>query len=165
MLSNAFYRDQTNIWRSLQFDPAPRAGEPLVSRRVPDYFLVSGCLAYALSSTCSSRIIVMKRFNLINVHIFKTVQWLFRWAIKTYTFSPSSTSLSLVSLITASETFDKDQDSTIYEGSTGSNLTVFSSISATGLQLPYSCTWLFYISRGPVARLPWHSYVFLLPTN
>lgn len=26
---------------SLQFDPAPRAGEPLVSRRVPDYFLVS----------------------------------------------------------------------------------------------------------------------------
>jgi serine/threonine-protein phosphatase 2A catalytic subunit len=26
--------------RSLQFDPAPRAGEPLVSRRVPDYFLV-----------------------------------------------------------------------------------------------------------------------------
>lgn len=30
---------------SLQFDPAPRAGEPLVSRRVPDYFLVSvgGC--------------------------------------------------------------------------------------------------------------------------
>lgn len=25
---------------SLQFDPAPRAGEPLVSRRVPDYFLV-----------------------------------------------------------------------------------------------------------------------------
>ena len=26
--------------RSLQFDPAPRTGEPLVSRRVPDYFLV-----------------------------------------------------------------------------------------------------------------------------
>ena len=26
--------------RSLQFDPAPRAGEPLVSRRAPDYFLV-----------------------------------------------------------------------------------------------------------------------------
>jgi hypothetical protein len=26
---------------SLQFDPAPRAGEPLVSRRVPDYFRVS----------------------------------------------------------------------------------------------------------------------------
>lgn len=26
---------------SLQFDPAPRAGEPMVSRRVPDYFLVS----------------------------------------------------------------------------------------------------------------------------
>lgn len=25
---------------SLQFDPAPRAGEPMVSRRVPDYFLV-----------------------------------------------------------------------------------------------------------------------------
>ena len=30
-----------NINTSLQFDPAPRAGEPLVSRRVPDYFLVS----------------------------------------------------------------------------------------------------------------------------
>lgn len=30
-----------DFWRSLQFDPAPRAGEPLVSRRVPDYFLVS----------------------------------------------------------------------------------------------------------------------------
>ena len=30
-----------NFYRtSLQFDPAPRAGEPLVSRRVPDYFLV-----------------------------------------------------------------------------------------------------------------------------
>jgi hypothetical protein len=26
--------------RSLQFDPAPRTGEPLVTRRVPDYFLV-----------------------------------------------------------------------------------------------------------------------------
>jgi hypothetical protein len=33
------YRD-----RSLQFDPAPRAGEPLVSRRVPDYFLVNSPL-------------------------------------------------------------------------------------------------------------------------
>ena len=32
-------------WCSLQFDPAPRAGEPLVSRRVPDYFLVSASLA------------------------------------------------------------------------------------------------------------------------
>lgn len=31
----------TYAWLSLQFDPAPRAGEPLVSRRVPDYFLVS----------------------------------------------------------------------------------------------------------------------------
>lgn len=30
-----------NIVHSLQFDPAPRAGEPLVTRRVPDYFLVS----------------------------------------------------------------------------------------------------------------------------
>lgn len=30
---------------SLQFDPAPRANEPLVSRRVPDYFLVSGPLS------------------------------------------------------------------------------------------------------------------------
>ena len=28
------------VLHSLQFDPAPRAGEPLVSRRVPDYFLV-----------------------------------------------------------------------------------------------------------------------------
>lgn len=28
------------FFNSLQFDPAPRAGEPLVSRRVPDYFLV-----------------------------------------------------------------------------------------------------------------------------
>jgi hypothetical protein len=34
------------LWRrSLQFDPAPRAGEPLVSRRVPDYFLVSSNLS------------------------------------------------------------------------------------------------------------------------
>lgn len=24
---------------SLQFDPSPRAGEPMVSRRTPDYFL------------------------------------------------------------------------------------------------------------------------------
>jgi serine/threonine-protein phosphatase 2A catalytic subunit len=32
---------------SLQFDPAPRAGEPLVTRRVPDYFLV-GFHCYAL---------------------------------------------------------------------------------------------------------------------
>jgi hypothetical protein len=24
---------------SLQFDPCPRAGEPMVSRRTPDYFL------------------------------------------------------------------------------------------------------------------------------
>jgi len=31
----------SNRDRSLQFDPAPRAGEPLVSRRVPDYFLVN----------------------------------------------------------------------------------------------------------------------------
>ena len=30
----------TDVLQSLQFDPAPRAGEPLVSRRVPDYFLV-----------------------------------------------------------------------------------------------------------------------------
>ena len=30
----------TDCTLSLQFDPAPRAGEPLVSRRVPDYFLV-----------------------------------------------------------------------------------------------------------------------------
>lgn len=29
------------LLNSLQFDPAPRANEPLVSRRVPDYFLVS----------------------------------------------------------------------------------------------------------------------------
>jgi hypothetical protein len=32
----------TRSFLSLQFDPAPRAGEPLVSRRVPDYFLVCG---------------------------------------------------------------------------------------------------------------------------
>jgi hypothetical protein len=25
--------------QSLQFDPCPRAGEPMVSRRTPDYFL------------------------------------------------------------------------------------------------------------------------------
>ena len=31
---------------SLQFDPAPRAGEPLVSRRVPDYFLVKFHLSH-----------------------------------------------------------------------------------------------------------------------
>jgi len=31
---------------SLQFDPAPRAGEPLVTRRVPDYFLVSSGLLF-----------------------------------------------------------------------------------------------------------------------
>jgi len=31
---------------SLQFDPAPRAGEPLVTRRVPDYFLVSSSLFF-----------------------------------------------------------------------------------------------------------------------
>lgn len=34
----------TNTIRSLQFDPAPRVGEPLVTRRVPDYFLVSQSL-------------------------------------------------------------------------------------------------------------------------
>ena len=27
------------ILYSLQFDPCPRAGEPMVSRRTPDYFL------------------------------------------------------------------------------------------------------------------------------
>jgi hypothetical protein len=32
---------ELTLYYSLQFDPAPRAGEPLVSRRVPDYFLVS----------------------------------------------------------------------------------------------------------------------------
>merc|ERR1711939_280142 len=31
--------DQNSAYTFLQFDPAPRAGEPLVSRRVPDYFL------------------------------------------------------------------------------------------------------------------------------
>jgi hypothetical protein len=35
-----FARSNPTGNRSLQFDPAPRAGEPLVSRRVPDYFLV-----------------------------------------------------------------------------------------------------------------------------
>lgn len=28
-----------NFATSLQFDPCPRAGEPMVSRRTPDYFL------------------------------------------------------------------------------------------------------------------------------
>jgi hypothetical protein len=37
-------------YSSLQFDPAPRAGEPLVSRRVPDYFLVSVSLICLQSS-------------------------------------------------------------------------------------------------------------------
>jgi hypothetical protein len=35
---------------SLQFDPAPRAGEPMVSRRVPDYFLVSRGPCFLLSA-------------------------------------------------------------------------------------------------------------------
>lgn len=39
MLSNLKIPLKTRT-QSLQFDPAPRAGEPLVSRRVPDYFLV-----------------------------------------------------------------------------------------------------------------------------
>ena len=48
--NSAFYTEfRLTLWRrSLQFDPAPRAGEPLVSRRVPDYFLVSCYLAYTL---------------------------------------------------------------------------------------------------------------------
>ena len=29
----------SNTPLSLQFDPCPRAGEPMVSRRTPDYFL------------------------------------------------------------------------------------------------------------------------------
>ncbi|KAF5391615.1 hypothetical protein D9757_002423 [Collybiopsis confluens] len=33
--------DEKLSYSFLQFDPAPRAGEPLVSRRVPDYFLAS----------------------------------------------------------------------------------------------------------------------------
>ncbi|KAJ3563414.1 hypothetical protein NP233_g8958 [Leucocoprinus birnbaumii] len=33
--------DEKLSYSFLQFDPAPRAGEPLVSRRVPDYFLLS----------------------------------------------------------------------------------------------------------------------------
>lgn len=28
-----------SLFNSLQFDPCPRAGEPMVSRRTPDYFL------------------------------------------------------------------------------------------------------------------------------
>ncbi|KAJ2924307.1 hypothetical protein H1R20_g12787, partial [Candolleomyces eurysporus] len=32
--------DEKLSYSFLQFDPAPRAGEPLVSRRVPDYFLI-----------------------------------------------------------------------------------------------------------------------------
>ena len=41
--ADAQMRRQVRLKRkfSLQFDPAPRAGEPMVSRRVPDYFLVS----------------------------------------------------------------------------------------------------------------------------
>jgi hypothetical protein len=42
---------------SLQFDPAPRAGEPLVTRRAPDYFLVSEnifCPSRALKALPSS---------------------------------------------------------------------------------------------------------------
>ena len=35
------WRYSITFYYSLQFDPAPRAGEPLVSRRVPDYFLVN----------------------------------------------------------------------------------------------------------------------------
>lgn len=35
------YLRLTDVIHSLQFDPAPRVGEPLVTRRVPDYFLVS----------------------------------------------------------------------------------------------------------------------------
>lgn len=31
--------DENLKYTFLQFDPAPRTGEPLVSRRVPDYFL------------------------------------------------------------------------------------------------------------------------------
>jgi len=31
--------DESLKYTFLQFDPAPRAGEPLVSRRVPDYFV------------------------------------------------------------------------------------------------------------------------------
>ena len=93
----AFYTDiRLTLWRhSLQFDPAPRAGEPLVSRRVPDYFLVSYCLAYSSLRLINTyfRFIVMRNelfiFKLINVHILKKLyKWLFRWAIKTYTFFP-----------------------------------------------------------------------------
>ena len=75
----AFYTDiRLTLWRhSLQFDPAPRAGEPLVSRRVPDYFLVSYCLAYSSLRLINIyfRFIVMRNelfiFKLINVHILK----------------------------------------------------------------------------------------------
>jgi len=45
---------------SLQFDPAPRAGEPLVSRRVPDYFLVSCCSISPSGSTNLGSIIVIE---------------------------------------------------------------------------------------------------------
>lgn len=31
---------------SLQFDPSPRAGEPSVTRRTPDYFLVGSNTVY-----------------------------------------------------------------------------------------------------------------------
>lgn len=55
-----WYPKLTDVIYSLQFDPAPRVGEPLVTRRVPDYFLVScrpihfvGCLTLLCSNLCS----------------------------------------------------------------------------------------------------------------
>jgi serine/threonine-protein phosphatase 2A catalytic subunit len=44
-LKYTLYADSLTVYgfeltsSSLQFDPCPRAGEPMVSRRTPDYFL------------------------------------------------------------------------------------------------------------------------------
>ena len=46
VLTNSFLMFYSLQFISLQFDPAPRAGEPLVSRRVPDYFLVRLCSSF-----------------------------------------------------------------------------------------------------------------------
>ena len=43
---------------SLQFDPAPRAGEPLVTRRVPDYFLVCRFFPLHIERCLTSRLLV-----------------------------------------------------------------------------------------------------------
>lgn len=83
-----------DLWScSLQFDPAPRAGEPLVTRRVPDYFLVSGCrIVYFEFRFIRDQ--VMKRratfmFDLIT-YIFLNVYTIPSSKIYTFSFSPFS---------------------------------------------------------------------------